>query len=68
MVVLPPKNDLKDCDCCYDRYHISNVHIKDTSEGRTIYCNRCFINLKKLELEGVILCKKYNITINESEC
>lgn len=64
-MIIPPKNDLKECERCYDKFHINNIRIKETSEGATIYCSRCYEYMKRLEMHSLKLCKEFNININD---
>lgn len=57
------ENEFKYCDECYEKVNIMVMSVKETSEGKTIYCPKCVEHHKLLEIEEKRLAKLWNIDL-----
>ena len=54
------------CEGCYKKIiDIDDIYVRDTSEGNILYCLKCKEAILKTDENFKILCKVYNIDMNE---
>ena len=56
------------CERCYKRIvDISDIYVRDTTDGNALYCLNCKAVILKSEEDYKLLSKIYDININEKE-